>query len=175
MAMFSVGEWQGWDCLWLRVPGRRQGEEGLACRPVASGAHCPPQLCGAAPRPTPGPASLMSLRGSCCPLAVPAARRWGVPSCASCPAHGPTPHLRPSAMSLALIPFSLSKWLSSPSFPALLCPCRHRAFHFVYYWLYLGNIPTHSVNFPFHLSYQVSCGRLLTINPYFLVNAWRIW
>ena len=30
---------------------------------------------------------------------------------------------------------------------SLLCPCRHRAFRFVYYWLYLGNIPTHSVNF----------------------------
>ena len=49
----------------VRVPGRRQGEEGLGCWPGASGAHCPPQLCGAAPRPTPGPALLGSSLGSC--------------------------------------------------------------------------------------------------------------
>lgn len=102
----------------VRVPRRRQGEEGLGCRPWASGAHCPPQLCGAAPRPTPGPALLVSSLGSCIhllllhPLAAPAAHRWGAPGCASCPAHGPAPHLRPSAVNPALIPFSLSKWLS---------------------------------------------------------------
>ena len=46
------------------------------------------------------------------PLAAPAAHRWGAPGCASCPAHGLAPHLNPSAVSPALIPFSLSKWLS---------------------------------------------------------------
>lgn len=82
----------------VRVPGRRQG--GKKAGRTGAGLPARGQRClvGEFTRLLRPPA--------------PAACRWGMPGCASCPAHGPTPHLRPSAVSPAHIPFSLSRWLS---------------------------------------------------------------
>ena len=100
----------------VRVPGRRQGgtEAGRTGAGLpARGQRCALPSAAVWGCSTPHPWSC--LVGEFTRLLRPpatAACRWGMPGCASCPAHGPTPHLRPSAVSPALIPFSLSRWLS---------------------------------------------------------------